>query len=487
VRCFLRVSVLLLVCAAPSLAATFTVDSTSDGVDKKPGDGACETRSGTCTLRAAVQEANARPGPAGIVLVPGTYSLTIGPAENPSAEAGDLDVLGELTISGGGAAKTFVDGGKLDRVLNIHHGARADISDLTVRNGKPADGRDGGGIFNGGHLTITDAVVSDNVAVAIPLSPGGRGGGIYSDGELRLNHVRLEHNRADSAGGGLINLGKAEVANSTVSENVSSTDKGGGIENRGGLNVVSSSISGNTAGDAGGGIDNTGGRIEVVDSTIDQNSSLRGGGILNLGTLMLTNVTLSGNAASDSGGGLWNGAASTVAMNNVTIASNDAASGGDAGRGGGICNDVGGRVTASNSILADNRDLDGTSPDCSGALISQGYDLVRNAAGCSIAGRGKGDLKGVDPRLDALASNGGPTRTRALREGSPAIDAGSPRRPGSGHGSCAKTDQRGVERPVDGKGTGRPRCDMGAYELRPGEHAGPRADVPEPQATPNPK
>ncbi len=482
----LRISsaVLLLLCAAPSFAATFTVDSTSDGVDANPGDGACATKSGTCTLRAAVQESNARPGPDRIVLVAGTYALTIAPAENASAEAGDLDVLGELTISGGGAAKTIVDGGKLDRVFEIHHEAQVDISDVTVRNGKSPDGEDGGGIFNGGRLTLTDAVVSDNVAVALPLTPGGRGGGIHNEGDLQLNHVRLEHNRADGAGGGLINLGKAEVANGAILENVSSTDKGGGIENRDKLTVVATSISGNTANDVGGGIDNVGGHVLVVDSTIDENSSLRGGGILNLGTLALTNVTLSGNAATDSGGGLWNGDANSVTMNNVTIASNRAASGGDAGHGGGICNDVGGMLTASNSIVADNHDLDGKSPDCSGEIISRGYDLVQNISGCSITGKGKGDLKEVDPHLEALASNGGPTRTRALRAGSPAVDAGSPRTPGSGKGACAKADERGVERPVDGKGTGRARCDMGAYEFRPDEDAKPEQDVSKPASTP---
>src|SRR5438128_8695966 len=43
--------------------ATFVVNSTGDGVDASPGDGSCATSIPTeCTLRAAIQEANARAG-----------------------------------------------------------------------------------------------------------------------------------------------------------------------------------------------------------------------------------------------------------------------------------------------------------------------------------------------------------------------------------------------------------------------------------------
>ncbi|HEX8710027.1 MAG TPA: right-handed parallel beta-helix repeat-containing protein, partial [Pyrinomonadaceae bacterium] len=55
---------LLLTVAAPaSLASTFIVNDAGDAVDKSPGDGFCSTTSrsnGPCTLRAAIQETNAR-------------------------------------------------------------------------------------------------------------------------------------------------------------------------------------------------------------------------------------------------------------------------------------------------------------------------------------------------------------------------------------------------------------------------------------------
>jgi CSLREA domain-containing protein len=45
-------------------AAVFTVNSNSDLSDSKPGDGVCHTGAAvpTCTLRAAIQEANALAG-----------------------------------------------------------------------------------------------------------------------------------------------------------------------------------------------------------------------------------------------------------------------------------------------------------------------------------------------------------------------------------------------------------------------------------------
>ena len=46
----------------PGAPVSLVVDDAGDAVDDIPGDGACATVSGTCTLRAAVDEANARLG-----------------------------------------------------------------------------------------------------------------------------------------------------------------------------------------------------------------------------------------------------------------------------------------------------------------------------------------------------------------------------------------------------------------------------------------
>jgi CSLREA domain-containing protein len=50
-------AVWLVMASAPAVAATYTVNTTADGFDKLPVNGVCETGTGICTLRAAVEEA----------------------------------------------------------------------------------------------------------------------------------------------------------------------------------------------------------------------------------------------------------------------------------------------------------------------------------------------------------------------------------------------------------------------------------------------
>ncbi len=62
------------------LGATFTVNSTSDNSDVSPGNGLCATSGGVCTLRAAIQEANALAGTDTINFsIAGTGTHTIAP------------------------------------------------------------------------------------------------------------------------------------------------------------------------------------------------------------------------------------------------------------------------------------------------------------------------------------------------------------------------------------------------------------------------
>jgi len=127
--------------AAPACAATFVVDSAIDAVDEGPGDGICRTAAGACTLRAAVQEANALAGPDAIEVPAGLYVLTLGPDSGfTDARDGDLDVTDDLTITGASADTTIVDGGArfgiFERVLD----AALDVERLTLRNGVGVEG-----------------------------------------------------------------------------------------------------------------------------------------------------------------------------------------------------------------------------------------------------------------------------------------------------------------------------------------------------------
>src|SRR5512132_2050977 len=74
-------------------AATFTVDSTGDESDADLTNGICRTALGTCTLRAAIEQANALAGSDTIAFnIPGIGVHTISPALDLPALTDDAGV-----------------------------------------------------------------------------------------------------------------------------------------------------------------------------------------------------------------------------------------------------------------------------------------------------------------------------------------------------------------------------------------------------------
>src|SRR5262249_5598458 len=129
----------------PASAATFTVNATSDVPDANLLDGVCQTLAGACTLRAAIQQANALPRPDTIGVPSGTYTLTLGGGSEDAAAAGDLDLTGSVDISAPNGAT--VDAAGLDRVFHVTApGAIVTIDGLTITGGAPPAGQDGGGV-----------------------------------------------------------------------------------------------------------------------------------------------------------------------------------------------------------------------------------------------------------------------------------------------------------------------------------------------------
>jgi CSLREA domain-containing protein len=451
-------------------AATFTVNSPLDVADANPGNGICETApgNGTCTLRAAIQETNALSGADAITLPPNTYVLTI---------VGELAITSRLTITGSGASTTIIDGNRSvrpnSRVLVVGSGIIVNITGVTIRNGGTT--AVGGGIFNGGTLTLTNSTVSGNAAA-------NDGGGIFNNGGIvTLVNSVVSGNNAGVDGGGIRNDpgGTVTLTNSTVSGNTAGDDAGG-IHNVGGtLTLTNSMVSGNDSGDDGGGIRNSG-TTNLFSSTIANNraglnsspNNLGGGGVHNFGgTLTLTNSTVSGNVARTDGGGIFN-ETGTVNSFSSTIANNRAdANSNGSGIGGGVFNlsQQGATFNFKNTIIANNQV--GSNPnnirDCAGTLTSQGYNLIRirPQGECNVAPV-TGDLFSSDPLLGPLQNNGGSTQTHALLAGSPAIDAGNPNVGCvDSTGTPLPTDQRGLLRAFDGNGDNSAVCDIGAFEL----------------------
>jgi hypothetical protein len=151
-----------------------------------------------------------------------------------------------------------------------------------------------------------------------------------------------------------------------------------------------------------------------------------------------------------------------IRAGNLTLL-NDTITDNAAHTGGGVYLAPGGLSSVRNSIIAGNSvDPGGSGPDLFGDFHSDGHNLIGDGSGSSGFSDGTGDRVGmaanpIDPRLGALADNGGPTKTHALLAGSPAIDHGD-------NANAPATDQRGVARPRDGDGNGSQVVDIGAFE-----------------------
>ena len=256
--------------------------------------------------------------------------------------------------------------------------------------------------------------------------------------------------------------------------NGNTTGNGGGIANAGTLTITASAISGNASaggGSGGGGAIHNTGTLTVIRSTLSGNqASGQGGGVHNTGTLNFTNSTISGNSASGGifyGGGIFSNGG-MAAITNRTISGNTAYQGGG-------MTIFAGTVRAKNTIIAQNL-ASSSDKDVSGALTSEGFNLIGNSTGAVITPAQFSDQIGpdgslIDPMLGPLQNNGGPTLTHALFTGSPAID--------KGHSSGLPNDQRGVLRPVGSAlVSGGDGGDIGAFEVA--------APAPSPTPTPTP-
>ncbi len=447
--------------ALPAAAATFQVNATIDAVDATWGNGVCATAAGKCTLRAAIQEANALAGVDTVKVPAGVYRLTLlGKAETLSA-TGDLNIRRSMRLEGAGPSSTFIQGtvcadpddpdctsedvpNDTDRVLSITKAGWnpvVDISGVTIQNGGGYDVV-AGGIYVGEGTTVT------------------------------LSRVRVRENKSRQFGGGITNDGNLTVFQSLVVRNTlplnaigGVTSSGGGILNSVGgvLRVERSLIAENEAG-RGGGIRNAGGTMVVVNSTISGNKAVaRGGGVMNFGQAAFAFATITGNEANWGepqinldeerlGGGIYHvaGNGSTLLLGNSILAANtDNRSAGDAD----FAPDCYG--TGPGGAFSFRGNVVGVwNPNCTlKDVILAGLPLDR--VGTSNAPR--------NPKLAPLADNGGPTRTHAALAGSPARDFGTSLIGGALY-ACPALDQRNFVRPRDGNGDGLAKCDAGAYE-----------------------
>ena len=247
---------------------------------------------------------------------------------------GDFSIQKDLTLSG----PAILDGGGIGVTLGVGPGTVV-LNDLVIQNGVGIDGL-GGGVWNGGQLTLNRSTVTNNTANDV--------GGVFNSGQLTLNRSTVSHNTATNGdAGGIFNCaaslhefglctgapGRLTLNYSTVSNNVVSGD-GGGIVNDGQavMTLNSSIVSGNTAGHDGGGIENNG-TATLNGSAVLHNSSAGGsggwsggGGLSTTGPTTLNFSVVAANSAAWLGGGIFAGGPMTI--NSSIVTGNSAAPGG---------------------------------------------------------------------------------------------------------------------------------------------------------------
>ena len=443
-RSLARLVAALFATSASAQAATFTVDTNDDSIDAMPGDGLCADAEGHCSLRAAVIETNALEGADAIELPAGVFAFEIVGTDEDSAASGDLDLLGDVTLRGAGSDATIIDAAALDRVIHILGDAAprvVHIEHLTLRNGFLL----GGGLESGGagirvasgvQLELDDVVVRDNRSTQ---SFGGVA--IDSQGCITGTHVRVLDNRDTKNTGSAFAV--ATVRNYEVDGNV---DRGACLV------LEDSEISGNLA-DIAGAIEADYAPTTLRRTLVSDNEARASGAMLfNIAAdALLENVTISGNRGNP--GAILNDGGSHLTLVNSTVTGNGPASGVGATVGG--IQDVHGGFGF--TFLA-NTILSGNGPgfiadDCERAT-SLGGNIVGDSARCQFDA-GPSDQLDADPALGPLADNGGFTRTHL--PGRDSLDRGTPE-------NCVATDQRGIERPLDGDADGVAVCDVGAVE-----------------------
>ena len=236
--------------------------------------------------------------------------------------------------------------------------------------------------------------------------------------------------------GGTLNLSEVTVRNNVL----------GIYKGNGDVHIDRSTINNNvTIGNPGepGGIKSGGlGSLTITNSTISDNTGSFGGGILSGAPLIITNSTISNNTALGGvGGGIWS--SHSLKLRNTIVAGNTAPNG---------CPDIayqGGTVTSlGNNLIGNNTTVHSWFPAGSPNV--------------------NGEYVNVAAMLGDLQNNGGPTDTRELLAGSPAIDHGQ---------NCVTTlncltDNLASALTTDQRGAGFARLvgtavDIGAFEVQP--------------------
>ena len=390
-----------------------------------------------------------------------------------------------LTLRGEGRTDTTIDAAEQSRAVHLTSGSPAQLTvqNLTITDGV-ADNDGGGGILTNGSLVVEDSGILSNTSPTV-------GGGIYAHGATSISGSIVSNNSVtrsatdEANGGGIFTSSSLTVISSTLANNEARNTglgdaRGGGIfVNGASLNMADSQIIENAAvaeGDSasayGGGVLASPGTI--TDSTVKGNVVIAdyiadGSGVALGGDSVIENTTVTANNGQGANvGGAVNGP-SVLTVTNSTVTNNSASATSNASAGIVVVNGL----NLNFSTVVDNvvdagtpsgRDLNGGSQQLTlkGSVVANedgGACALMTLAGASTynatttGDTSCGIQSSANPvtgtwdelGLDSLRSNGGPTKTMALLEGSILADT-IPNATGATILGADGTDQRGVIR-----------------------------------------
>ncbi len=231
-------------------ATTFTVDSTGDGADSNSGDGSCDDGSGNCTLRAAIQEANA--GSGGIIEfnISGSGARTIQPAS-------ELPTVTKTVFIDGFSQPGATDSNYLIELDGTNAGTNSDGLTISGREswvrGLVINRFDGDGIVlrGSGKQVIEENRIGTNVAGTSDQGNGDSGISVSGAPDVVIQNNLISGN--DSHG---INISGSGASNAEIYRNIIGTNAseaaalgngGSGVHISGGANsgIADNVISGN--------------------------------------------------------------------------------------------------------------------------------------------------------------------------------------------------------------------------------------------------
>ena len=312
------------------------------------------------------------------------------------------------------------------------------------------NGSNGGALYSlvSQNVHLYDSTFSSNQATGTGGNPGngGNGGAIGIDGGtnddprfLNFCRVRVVGNTSNAFGGGLFTTTYSgasftRISNSTFDNNLSvvaNAKQGGGAYIQGSpLTIVGSTFSNNTAaGYAGLVLYGYGGVLtgDITNSTFENNVAVTG-----------------------LGGAMTIQAATSLTLQNLTIANNQAKC--SVCFHAGISNDTGANLTMRNVIFSNNTAGNAYNPWAIAHAAANGSNNLQwpSTTGAQAEAAVAPGTTFADAALSPLAANGGLTETMAIAPTSPAFNTGT-------SSGAPATDQRGFPRYG--------AVDIGAYEF----------------------